>query len=296
STLVKDASGVFWGTTTNSYGSTLGAIYKFDPVTLEKTNVYQFTGVDSGTEGTLPESTLLETSDGKLIGTTRRGGANGAGTVFKIDPLSGELTNLAEFTSREGVAKGREPSGGVIADPAGNLWGTTRWGGAPGYGTIYKLDPTTGAVTTVAELTGIDGTLAGSAPVSRPTRDAAGNIWVTASEGLQVSGNGKIFKVDAATGVCTIAHDFDLTQADGLHPFAPLTADQAGELWGTTMDAGFGEQTLFRISPSTGEFTHVFDLGTEGRESNGELFADQNGNLWGTTQRIFNAVGSTVFK
>src|SRR4030095_10206446 len=78
--------------------------------------------------------------------------------------------------------------------------------------------------------------------------------------------------------------------------FAPLTADQAGELWGTTMDAGFGEQTLFRISPSTGEFTHVFDLGTEGRESNGELFADQNGNLWGTTQRIFNAVGSTVFK
>ncbi len=66
------------------------------------------------------------------------GRANGSGTIFKIT-LSGTLTTLYNFCSQSGCADGQYPSGALVQDTDGNLYGTTADGGANGYGTVFSL-------------------------------------------------------------------------------------------------------------------------------------------------------------
>ncbi len=74
---------------------------------------------------------------GNLYGTTEEGGALDDGTVFKLD-TSGHETVLYTFSASSD--DGAFPKGGLVMDPAGNLYGTTGSGGAFGYGTVFKLD------------------------------------------------------------------------------------------------------------------------------------------------------------
>lgn len=89
----------------------------------------------ANTTGAVPLGTMLEV-DGALIGTTFYGGAQGVGCVFRFDPATLEIELLHSFT---GGAGGARPVAGVIVGPDGALYGTTRVGGAPGPGTIYRL-------------------------------------------------------------------------------------------------------------------------------------------------------------
>ena len=85
--------------------------------------LYSFTG---GSDGGIPASSLLADSSGNLFGTTLQGGTNDSGTVFKLTP-SGTLTVLHSFAG--GSSDGAHPQSGLIADAAGNLYGTTLSGG-----------------------------------------------------------------------------------------------------------------------------------------------------------------------
>src|SRR5262249_8604631 len=73
-------------------------------------------------------SGVIREGAGNLYGTAMNGGIendpvcfSGCGVIFKIDP-SGHETVLYSFT---GGSDGGLPEAGVIADPAGNLYGTT---------------------------------------------------------------------------------------------------------------------------------------------------------------------------
>ena len=76
---------------------------------------------------------------GNLFGTTADGGANGFGTIFEIAKGSNAITTLASFNG----ANGKSPLGGVTFDTAGNLYGTTYWGGDlncnPRYGNVFVV-------------------------------------------------------------------------------------------------------------------------------------------------------------
>jgi uncharacterized repeat protein (TIGR03803 family) len=89
--------------------------------------LHSFTGGD----GSRPGAGLIAYAAGNLYGTTITGGAGDAGTVFQLTP-SGDLIILYSFT---GGSDGALPFAGVIADAAGNLYGTTIDGGAGGQGT-----------------------------------------------------------------------------------------------------------------------------------------------------------------
>src|SRR5207302_1847643 len=82
------------------------------------------------TNGAAPQSTLLEDGSGNLFGTTILGGALGGGTVFEVRHGSGTLTTLANFYD----PTGGNPSGTLVEDASGNLFGTTSSGGAYGLG------------------------------------------------------------------------------------------------------------------------------------------------------------------
>ena len=73
----------------------------------------------------------------KFVGTTFNGGTDNAGVVYKLDP-AGQETVLYTFT---GGADGANPYAGVVRDPAGNLYGTTQFGGKAASGVVFKLTP-----------------------------------------------------------------------------------------------------------------------------------------------------------
>jgi len=129
--LVQGSDGSFYGTAsvggTNSYGtvfriSTNGVL----------TSLYSFTG---GNDGANPETGLVQAKDGNFYGTTRHGGTNGAGTVFKVSS-NGALSSLYSFT---GGNDGASPQAGLVQGSDGNLYGTTFQGGSGGNGTVFRL-------------------------------------------------------------------------------------------------------------------------------------------------------------
>ena len=93
-----------------------------------------------GWHGKEPVAGLIQDKKGNLYGTTRDGGAYGYGVVFKLDNTGAE-TVLYSFT---GGADGKFPLAGLVRDSAGNLYGTTEWGGTyrpyyRGDGVVFKI-------------------------------------------------------------------------------------------------------------------------------------------------------------
>jgi len=106
------------------------------------TDLYNFQGIPDGGN---PYATLIRDTAGNLYGTTYAGGNfdstgicnySGCGVVYKLD-TSGNETPLYSFS---GTPDGQAPVGSVVTDVAGNFYGTTAYGGANGYGTIFMLN------------------------------------------------------------------------------------------------------------------------------------------------------------
>ena len=109
------------------------------------TELYPFNSTGTLADGGWPEAGVVRDGAGNLYGTTFYGGSgtgcdviyNGCGVVFKIDP-SGVETVLHAFS---GAGDGWNPTGNLIRDATGNLYGTTPFGGAHGLGVVFKVDP-----------------------------------------------------------------------------------------------------------------------------------------------------------
>jgi uncharacterized repeat protein (TIGR03803 family) len=187
--LVRDAADNLYGTTV--YGGTaggFGTVFKLDK-TGKLTLLHSFAGTPDGED---PYAGLTGDSAGNGYGTTKYGGAAGGfGTVFKLDS-TGKLTLLHSFA---GTPDGENPVSGLVVDPAGNIYGTTYYGGTFGYGTVFEID-TTGKLTI---LHNFNASPDGANPIGGLTRDAAGNLYGTTSDGGDLScgffGCGVVFKV-----------------------------------------------------------------------------------------------------
>src|SRR5439155_7349667 len=96
------------------------------------------------TGGAGPAAGLIMDGAGNLYGTTQNGGSLGYGTVFQLAPNGPGWTQsvLYSFCSQTGCIDGYAPSAGLIMDGAGNLYGTTVYGGRQNRGTAYRLAPT----------------------------------------------------------------------------------------------------------------------------------------------------------
>jgi uncharacterized repeat protein (TIGR03803 family) len=192
---------------------------------------------------------------------------------------------------------GQQPSGGLISDAAGNLYGTTLYGGSFGFGEVYKLSPNSkgGWVETV--LFSFNGTTGGDGPAGTLVFDTAGNIYGgTIGGGSQQDGT--IFKLTPHAGAAwTESVIWNFHGKDGVNPNGGLIFDKAGNLYGTTTSGGgLGRQTCinlgcgtaFRLSPgANGKWTlttlYAFQGQSDGSNPNSGLAMDSAGNLYGTT-------------
>jgi uncharacterized repeat protein (TIGR03803 family) len=196
-------------------------------------------------------------------------------------------TVLYRFT---GGTDGANPYAGLARDSAGNLYGTTHYGGesfctALGCGTVFKVSPT-GTETVLHRFTG---GADGGVPYAGLMRDAVGSLFGTATNagGSGCDGGcGTVFKV-SPTGALTVPHSFH--GADGAYPSNGLIEDAAGNLYGTTGSGGaHGGGAVFQLSPchSTYSFKVLYSFtgGADGlNPAFADLIRDSAGNLYGTT-------------
>lgn len=145
------------------------------------------------TDGADPTGLVLG-SDGLFYGTTSNGGSRSVGTLFRITP-AGELTTLVNFEGSNGA----NPGGTLVEGPDGAFYGTTINGGgtfSQGRGTIYKVNPTTGGLTTLFSFGGADG----SNPSGALTLAPDGLFYGTTSSGGSTGANaGTVFRLSAPT-------------------------------------------------------------------------------------------------
>jgi uncharacterized repeat protein (TIGR03803 family) len=274
---VIDVKGTLYGTAYAGGTAGQGAVFSVNPKTGAETVVYSF---QSGTDGGFPVANLIDVK-GTLYGTTEFGGTNGVGIVFSIDPTTGAEAVLHTFGSG---TDGADPTANLL-DVKGTLYGTTNNGGAFGDGTVYSLDPATGAETVVYSFCSQANCADGENPFGGLI-DVKGTLYgMTFSGGANSCssrGCGTVYSLDPATGAETVLHSFGAS-GDGANPYDALL-DVKGTFYGTTVSGGaYGYGTVFSLDPATGAETvlHSFGSGSDGFSPVANLI-DAKGTLYST--------------
>ncbi|MGA2355508.1 MAG: choice-of-anchor tandem repeat GloVer-containing protein [Terriglobales bacterium] len=293
--------------------------------------LHTFTG---GKDGAAGGNQLAIDSAGNLYGTTWDGGNQsaacgayfgypqyaGCGVVFELSPTEGGTWKETVLHTFTGGRDGALPVGGVVLDSAGNLYGTTWFGGdskpancnlqgfVPGCGVVYKLTPTAHGPWKETVLHVFKGGSDGAYPYAGVILDSIGNVYGTAMAG------GYMFTCNTGGGGCGVAFEltptlsgewdetvlYDFTGGTtGNQVLGRLTFDSQGNLYGVTKEGGdtsascFGpgypgcglvyELTPTPSGPWTETVLHAFTGGADGANSTFGVTLDADGNVYGST-------------
>jgi uncharacterized repeat protein (TIGR03803 family) len=193
--VTMDSAGNIYGATSQGGPGRWGVVYKLDPAQ-NYTMLHAFT---LGADGGIPWGSPIVDAAGNVYGTTWSGGPPSGdypGVVYKVD-AGGHFSLLYTFT---GFADGGGSRSNLVMDSAGNLYGTTQYGGQGpcpyfGCGVLFELDPN-GHQTVLYSFTG---GADGSEPGTGLVRDASGNLYGTTASG-GTSGAGVVYQVAPGAG------------------------------------------------------------------------------------------------
>ena len=249
--LTLDSAGNLYGTTSQGGTFNWGTAYKLTPTT----GGWQYKVIHffaNGTDGKRPNSALTMDADGNLYGVAD-GGLNNDGVVFKLTP-SGAAYHFQYIHTFTGGAKGSNPTGPLLLDAAGDLFGTTVGGGSPktvciisgGCGIAYELQKTsTGYIQKTLHnfIANIDG----QAPQGGLVTDSSGNLYGATAYGIDgnVKIYGTVFELTPTTSGWT-----ESILLTGTRTFGTFTGgvilDPAGNLYGPAQT-----EVIFQLSPPT---------------------------------------------
>jgi uncharacterized repeat protein (TIGR03803 family) len=301
------------------------AVFSVAQYKYSETVLYTFTGGKNGAIGGL---NLVADSSGSLYGTTDDGGNKsaacevytgvpGCGVVFKLTRDAHGAWKETVLYTFTGGKDGAVPIGGVIRDSAGNLYGTTFFGGdtkpkvcratgaVPGCGVVFKLTRDGDGAWKKTVLHTFTGGRDGLAPWDRLVLDSSGNLYGTTRNGgnnkscLPPYGCGVVFKLTpTARGPWkeSVLYAFSGGSA-GLAPYAGVTFDSRGNLYGTTLYGGdtkvsclgaTGCGLVFKLTPTRKgpwkeSVLYAFKAGTDGGFSYMSVILDSRGNVYGAT-------------
>lgn len=282
----------------------------------------------SGNDGSWPASGLIVDASGNLYGTTAYGGSGvcillggdvGCGVVYELSPplQKGGQWSYSILYSFQGGSDGQYPTGDLVFDSKGNLYGATIYGGgygtcnAPYYlycGTVFKLSPPQkkGEAWTEQVLHRFAGGTDGAGPNGGLVLDGTGAIYGTTyfggneagerNGGVGGTGCGTVFKLRTPTkkgGAWNEKILYRFKGLDGANPAASVIFDKNGHLDGTTFFGGQnGSGAVFELAkPSGGSHTWVetvlyrFTDGNDGANPSAGLASDTRSNLYGTAYR-----------
>jgi uncharacterized repeat protein (TIGR03803 family) len=253
--VIVDAKGNLYGTTQEggSATCTCGVVFEITRSGKERI-LYNFRG---SPDGAYPLSSLLMDKSGNLYGTTLGGGVQsdfcgvGCGTVFELSPAGRNAWSETVIYSFQGNGNDTtNPWAGVIADSAGNLYGTATGGGNynlcnfGGCGAVFELSPAGQGVWTENILYAFTGGKDGDTPYAGLVSDAAGNLYGTTFSGTDSAncgfyGCGAIYKI-APDGTEITIHTFKGGAKDAANSSGNLVLDARGNLYGTSQAGGSG--------------------------------------------------------
>jgi uncharacterized repeat protein (TIGR03803 family) len=326
--LIMDKTGDLYGTTLGGGAHGGGTVFQLTPKAAKtqwtEAVLYSFCaqGGVNCTDGSFPSGGLIMDAAGRLYGAALSGGAGG--TVFELTPNGAKTqwteTVLYSFCAQGGVncTDGGTPSGGLIMDAAGRLYGTTDSGGALGFGTVFQLTPngvkTKWTETVPYSFCAQGNCTDGSYPSGSLIMDKAGRLYGTTQFG-GAHGGGTVFELTPnatkTQWAQTLLYSFCARGAnctDGSFPPGGLIMDAAGRLYGTTDSGGaLGFGTVFQLTPNGAKtkwteavlYSFCAQGGvncTDGSYPSGGLIMDKAGRLYGTTQFGGAHGGGTVFE
>jgi uncharacterized repeat protein (TIGR03803 family) len=309
--LTFDTTGALYGATDDGGASNAGTIFKLTPPAgagpWTKTVLYAF---KAGADGAQPVSAPVFDSFGALYGATARGGS-GNGVVFRLTPPvapSSTWTKTILYRFRGG-ADGKTPSGPLLFDTFGSLYGVTESGGSSAGGTVFKLSsaPKVDALWTNRVIFNFPGSI-GTRPRGNLMFDTTGALYGSASGGGECCGT--VISIRSPTNSAkewseTVLHAFSGARSDGSSPDGGLIFDTTGSLYGVTKSGGTKDAgTVFKISPPTragGGWTNTvlynFRNGpSDGASPAGGIVLDTSGAIYGATRDGGISNAGTIFK
>lgn len=261
--------------------------------------VYSFGGAcdvgsGAGTDGSNPFGAgVIADNSGNLYGDTSCGGTYGKGTAFELVKSSTGYTEQILYNFGSISGDGNEPESSLVMDGAGNLYGTTSYGGSNGLGTVYKLAKSSSGYTEqILHSFGYNGDAVGVNTGANLIVDSSGNLYGTTMGG-GVNKYGAVFELTKTSSGYSeqILYSFSYPgTGTGYQPMGGLLMDSSGNLYGTTeygganangtvyelvkSPTGYSETTLYSFKPqSQGDATF----------SEANLIMDASGNLYGTS-------------
>jgi uncharacterized repeat protein (TIGR03803 family) len=208
------------------------------------------------------------------------------------------------------LVHGQGPESALVSDAAGNLYGTTYYGGEYYWGIVYKLAPNSSGGWTQTVLYSFKGNGDGCSPAAALVIDAQGNLYGTTLKGgvgSNCSGYGTVFELSPTSKGGwkeTVLYSFHGGN-DGAEPNG-LVLDPAGNLYGTTFGSNntgcnTGCGTAFQLTRNSAggwseTILHSFGTGSDGAHPTASLVSDAAGNLYGTTQNGGTSGYGTVFE
>jgi uncharacterized repeat protein (TIGR03803 family) len=293
--------GSIYGTTSSGGGSGFGTVFNLRSPTpacqtalcpWTETLPYSFNGDD----GASPNGDFVFDQSGNIYGTTTGGGDGqdcnpfNCGVIYELAPSNGGWTYSVLYTFPQGrVAP--EPNG-VVSDDAANLYGTTYYGGdlscyahGIGCGMAYQFKRTAYGWEESTLHYFEDGS-DGGFPRGALMVDQLGNVYGTTSQG-GVGSAGTVFELTPSNGGWTFSVLYSFTGTEGGLPFAGVTSDKSGNLYGTTTWGGaYQLGTVYKLTRSGDSWMytslHDFTGGDDGSWPAGNVVLDANGNLYGT--------------
>lgn len=261
--------------------------------------VHAFTG---GEDGAGPGAGLTLDDKGNVYGMAPTGGANGAGTIFRIHPGKGgkwKFTVIHAFAGGDGIGG----SAGRLLFQGRRLYGAATAGGANGYGDIYRLTPTKTGDWSFETLYSFLGTPDAGFPYGGLTFDALGNLYgTTYYDGAH--NLGAVYELSPARGAVwkeRVLYSF-MGGADGQGSIADVNFDAAGNLYSTTSEGGTdNDGTIFKLVPGvhhkwTESVVHSFAGAPDGEYAYNGMVSDGAGNLYGATVHGGDGDDGAIYK
>ncbi|HMI78923.1 MAG TPA: choice-of-anchor tandem repeat GloVer-containing protein [Ferruginibacter sp.] len=272
--LLPHSNGKLYGMASLGAISGKGNLFEFNVATNTIINRVSF----SGSIGSEPVGTLMQAADGKLYGTTYRGGANLVGTLFQYDPVTSAFSKKFDFDL---IVSGGLPVSSMIQATDGMLYGLTKVGGSGDRGVLFQYNPVSSTYT--KKFTFI-GPTTGEYPEGSLVQAADGMLYGTTVEG-GTSDMGVLFQYNPVTNVYTKKIDFT-GAANGLSPNGSLLLASDGMLYGLTAGGGLNANgILFQYNTVTNTLTKKFDFNgaVSGSNPRGGLMQASDGSFYGMT-------------
>jgi uncharacterized repeat protein (TIGR03803 family) len=299
-----DASGNLYGTATSGGGGTCdsgcGVAYMLaNDGAWTQSVIHAFTG---GDDGAGPGAPLTVGPHGDLYGMAPTGGADGAGTIYRIYQKNGAW-NLQVIHTFTGGKDGSGGSAGRLVLKGLSLYGTATAGGKFGEGTVYSLAPASTGAWPLHVLYAFKDQPDGGFPYGGLMFDGVGNLYGTTYY-AGANDLGMVYELTPMQSGRWREHALYSFRggSDGAQWIGNLVSDSAGNLYGTTSAGGaLGQGTVFALAPKKHHTWQESVLHSFGGSSDGALpysgmIGDGQGHFFGATTRGGSAGDGALFE